>query len=463
MKVRSSQNVKTKAQDTPLSLCMCLALLYPLVGFQRCSFRRTGQCEGLQNVERVTELAPRSLFLYANHISINRQEGAIGKKHIKMKKIFTLRFILVSLFAAMSIVTSAEVIRYESYRDGSVYHLNTETKTAELSKPGKSMYNISNHVAYYVIPETVTYNDEVYIVTSLGDECFKGLTFHSITIPSSITSVGAFCFSDCTSLTSVVIPSSVTSLGAFCFSDCKFLKSINIPSSVTNLGYACFFHCTSLTSIDIPSSVTSMNYCFSGCTSLKYIEIPSSVTSLDGCFEGCISLTSIDIPFSITSIGYYCFSGCTSLRSMIIPPSVTSIGIGCFKDCTSLTFIYIPSSVTIIDDWCFQNCASLKTVICEIPTAIERDYYFSFFFDTPLNQATLYVPDDSMGSYLETFPWNYFHTIRPISLLGVEKIATDKEATIDAIYNLEGKRIKGTQRGLNIIRMSDGTTKKVIK
>ena len=33
-------------------------------GFQRCSFRLTGQCEGLQNVERVTGVAPRSLFLY---------------------------------------------------------------------------------------------------------------------------------------------------------------------------------------------------------------------------------------------------------------------------------------------------------------------------------------------------------------------------------------------------------------
>ena len=65
-------------------------------------------------VERVTELAPRSLYLYADLISINRQEGAIGKKHIKMKKIFILRFMLISLFAAMSIATSAEVIVFTS-------------------------------------------------------------------------------------------------------------------------------------------------------------------------------------------------------------------------------------------------------------------------------------------------------------------------------------------------------------
>ncbi len=33
-------------------------------GFRRCSFRQSGQCEGLYGVERVTGLAPRFLFLY---------------------------------------------------------------------------------------------------------------------------------------------------------------------------------------------------------------------------------------------------------------------------------------------------------------------------------------------------------------------------------------------------------------
>ena len=33
-------------------------------GFRRCSFRQTWQCEGLNTVERVTELAPRFFFVY---------------------------------------------------------------------------------------------------------------------------------------------------------------------------------------------------------------------------------------------------------------------------------------------------------------------------------------------------------------------------------------------------------------
>ena len=96
---------------------------------------------------------------------------------------------------------------------------------------------------------------------------------------------------------------------------------------------------------------------------------------------------------------------------------------------------------------------------CEIPTAIEGE----FFSDTPIEQATLYVPESSLDSYKATSPWCYFGEILPISPDGIGEIATDGEAGIDAIYNLEGKRCNGTNRGLNIIRMSDGTTRKVLK
>ena len=65
----------------------------------------------------------------------------------------------------------------------------------------------------------------------------------------NVTSLGDFCFTDCTSLTSITIPSSVTNIGHFCFQSCFNLTSITIPSSVTSLGYTCFNNCTSLTSV----------------------------------------------------------------------------------------------------------------------------------------------------------------------------------------------------------------------
>ena len=96
---------------------------------------------------------------------------------------------------------------------------------------------------------------------------------------------------------------------------------------------------------------------------------------------------------------------------------------------------------------------------CEIPTAIEGE----FFSDTPIEQATLYVPESSLDSYKATSPWSSFGTILPISTTGIGETATNGVSGIDAIYDIEGKRCNGTNRGLNIIRMSDGTTRKVLK
>ncbi|ELP92532.1 hypothetical protein EIN_276510 [Entamoeba invadens IP1] len=103
-------------------------------------------------------------------------------------------------------------------------------------------------------------------------------------IPSSVKSIGNFCFGHCNKLSSIIIPLSVTSIGGYCFSWCSSLTSVTIPSSVTLIGHSCFYKCSSLRSVTIPSSVTSIGYdCFCECTSLSSVTIPLSVTSISGC------------------------------------------------------------------------------------------------------------------------------------------------------------------------------------
>ena len=468
-----------------------------------------------KTVERVTELAPRSLYMYANNnISINRRGGAIGKNDSYMKNLVTLRFMLISLFAAMSMVMNAK--EYSTY-DGFKYDLNTITKTAELMKYSGSATEVT-------IPKSITYEKVVYHVTSLGKYCFSHCdSLTSINIPSSVTSLGIYCFSYCSSLTSVNIPSSVTSIGKNCFEGCSSLPSIKIPSSVTSLGEACFGICSSLTSIIvdaensvydsrencnavietesntmicgcgstvIPSSVTSLgDRCFISCTSLTSVNIPPSVTSLgekcfaystltsinippsvmslgNSCFEFCVSLTSInfDTPSFVTSLGYKCFWHCSSLTSITIPSSVTSLGSNCFDSCSSLTSINIPSSVKSLGEVCFQSCSSLKTMKCEIPTPIKSSSaYFGFFYNTPIGQAKLYVPKGSLAAYRTTSPWSGFGTILPLESSGIESRTIGTVADVEAVYGLDGKRCEGMKSGMNIIRMSNGTTRKIVK
>ena len=100
-------------------------------------------------------------------------------------------------------------------------------------------------------------------------------------------------------------------LGVYAFRDCSGLTSLTIPSSVTSIGRAAFLGCSGLTSLTIPSRVTSIgDKAFYGCSGLTSLTIPSSVTSIGwGAFRGCSGLTSLTIPSSVTEIGnqtFYC-------------------------------------------------------------------------------------------------------------------------------------------------------------
>ncbi len=75
-----------------------------------------------------------------------------------------------------------------------------------------------------------------------------------IRIPDSVTSIGEWAFSGCSSLQQINIPDSVTSIGDYAFSGCSSLKQIDVPDSVTSIGYSVFSDCLSLKQINIPAN-----------------------------------------------------------------------------------------------------------------------------------------------------------------------------------------------------------------
>ena len=226
------------------------------------------------------------------------------------------------------------------------------------------------------------------------------------TIPDSVTTIGEYAFSDCSSLASVIIPDSVTTIGSSAFGCCTSLASVIIPDSVTTIGKFAFSDCTSLTSVTIPGSVTTIgSSAFDACTSLTSVIIPDSVTTIgEFTFDGCTSLASVIIPDSVIEVGMFAFDGCTSLASVIIPDSVTTIGRSAFRGCSSLASVTIPDSVTTIGCDAFCNCKSLSrlTIGKNVKEIAETAFNECYNVDMIICRATtppkLYSSRDSMSS-----------------------------------------------------------------
>jgi hypothetical protein len=160
-----------------------------------------------------------------------------------------------------------------------------------------------------VIPESVTYNGQIYNVTSISNYAFSYCAkITSVTIPNTITSIGQYAFNRCSGITSVIIPNSVTSIGGGAFYGCSSLSSFTFSDNMTTISGGLFEGCSRLSSIIIPNNITSIgNGAFKNCYNLNFIIIPNSVTKIgDSVFKGC-SLKSITIGSGVTKIGKFVF------------------------------------------------------------------------------------------------------------------------------------------------------------
>ena len=223
---------------------------------------------------------------------------------------------------------------------------------------------------YKVIGQMLLSADGTQVIAYWGENS-------EVTIPEGVQSIGnsAFCdFCDCSSLTSLTLPSSLQSIGNFAFRECESLTSLTLPSSLQSIGKEAFYGCNSLTSLTLPSSLQSIgDSAFSCCSSLTSLTLPSSLQSIgDSAFSCCSSLTSLTLPSSLQSIGDSAFEYCNSLTSLTLPSSLQSIGDCAFHDCSSLTSLTLPSSLQSIGDSAFCDCSSLTSLY--IPTGTEAHF-----------------------------------------------------------------------------------------
>ena len=266
-------------------------------------------------------------------------------------------------------------------------------------------------------------------VKAIGANAFYNETaMTGVTIPASVTNIGAHAFGYCsslvgvtfaedsklkaigssaffgTALTSVTIPAGVTDIGESAFEFCRDLASVTFApgNQLENIANAVFKK-SGLTSITIPASVTNIgDSVFLTCKSLSQVTFAdgSLLKAIDDiAFKGCSSLTEMTIPAGVTTIGSGTFTECSSLTNVTFAPGsqLKKIGQEMFRECP-LTSVTLPGGLTDIGPYAFFGCPLTDVTLPEKLTDIG---VMAFVACTNLTEITIPagVTNIGMGAF----------------------------------------------------------------
>ncbi|GMH97063.1 hypothetical protein TrVE_jg9043 [Triparma verrucosa] len=135
-------------------------------------------------------------------------------------------------------------------------------------------------------------------ITKVGDRvCRYANNLVVVDIPEGITIIGLCSFFKYHSLKSIKFPKSLTSIGNYSFSTCSSLEEVDLlHTNVQELGEGAFFNCTSLRATKIPDSLQYVgHYVFFGCSELvpSTIDVDDKINEEDETFKVVTYLRSI--------------------------------------------------------------------------------------------------------------------------------------------------------------------------
>ena len=306
-------------------------------------------------------------------------------------------------------------------------------------------------------------------------------------------------FSDCKSLTSLVLPDVLQRIEKSAFSNCTGLTTISLPAGLEYM-YGAFGGNIGLTSIyaNMPTPLQDA-YSFYGLDKSNcYLYVPkgsldayrqdeewgrfpyiagleedpaTGLVSLDICPNGYRNYELIDAEMrdkvkslKISGLVYFDFinqylSG--NLQNLdLIDANVTDLPYCGLDACQALTTISLPAGLRSIYKGFLSNCRNLRTIYAYMPDPDALTYEDNFYRES--REWTLYVPKGTKNAYQNSEAWRYCKEIIEMETSGIDSVILNPDAKEVSRYSADGQRLAVPVKGLNIVKYSDGSARKVV-
>lgn len=139
--------------------------------------------------------------------------------------------------------------------------------------------------------------------------------------------------------------------------------------------------------------------------------------------------------------------------------NVTDLPYCGLEGCQALTTISLPAGLRSIDKGFLSLCRNLKNIYAYMPDPNALIYGDNFYYES--RDWTLYVPKGTKNAY-QNSEWRYCKEIIEMETSGIDSVILNLDAKEVSRYSADGQRLAVPVEGLNIVKYSDGTVRKVV-
>lgn len=206
---------------------------------------------------------------------------------------------------------------------------------------------------------------------------------------STVTTIGAYAFIQCSNLTAVSFPN-VTTIGSCAFSSCINLSTVSFPSAST-ISASAFYRCSSLTEAIFPNATSIGSSAFYICGNLSTAIFSEATYVGSYMFTSCSNLTTVSFPKAST-VYTGAFDGCSALTTITLP-SAKSFYAAAFRSCRTLLSLYLPGSTLVTLG---NSNAFISTPMSTYTTYTSGVY------------GSIYVPASLYNNYISAQYWSLY-------------------------------------------------------